>query len=236
LQLLHSEINVGLPKGTSKIYHAAPVWFIGENAVVGFGVTATKGVNLLFWNGQALKEPELKAVGKFKAAQIYFKDVTEINTKNLRRWLKKAAKDIWDFSTLRKRWERGQALGEVEIKKKTSKEIDSYINGFPKVVQKKLKEMRRTIRKAAPLAEEKIRYRIPTYFLNGNLVHYVAFNDHISFFPTSSGIRAFKSELSAYKTSTGTVQFQLDEPLPLALVTRIVKFRVEEEMGKHKRK
>ncbi len=85
------------------IYHGMPVWFIAGNAVVGYGVTAKKQVNLLFWNGQALKEPDLKAVGKFKAAQIQFGDVEEIDKKKLKKWLKKAGKDIWDFAGMRKK-------------------------------------------------------------------------------------------------------------------------------------
>ena len=99
-RLLRAEINSALPKATSKMYHAIPVWFIGENAVVGFSVTAKNGVNLLFWNGQALEEPELKAAGKFNAAQIQFQAVSEIDVKKLRRWLLKASKNIWDFSGL----------------------------------------------------------------------------------------------------------------------------------------
>ena len=102
--VLRKEIEGALPKADSKMYHAIPVWFIGENAVVGYYVTAKKGVNLLFWNGQALKEPELKPEGSFKAAQIQFQDVKDINKKNLRRWLKKASKKIWDFAGLRKKW------------------------------------------------------------------------------------------------------------------------------------
>lgn len=100
--LLRKEIEAALPKATARIYHSIPVWFIGENAVVGFNVTAKQKVNLLFWNGQALHEPDLKAVGKFKAAQILFQDKTEIDPKKLRQWLKKAGKDIWDFAGLRK--------------------------------------------------------------------------------------------------------------------------------------
>jgi len=102
-RLLTKEINSTLPKAHSKLYHRFPVWFIGENAVVGFRVTAKKGVNLLFWNGQSLGESELKAVGKFWAAQIQFQEVSEINVKNLRRWINKASKDIWDFASLRKK-------------------------------------------------------------------------------------------------------------------------------------
>jgi len=101
-KLLKSEIDAGLPKAKAKMYHRIPVWFIGENAVVGFRTTPKKGVSLLFWNGQALKEPELKACGSFEAAEIHFQEVGEINTKDLKRWLKKAGKDIWDFASLRR--------------------------------------------------------------------------------------------------------------------------------------
>lgn len=101
-RLLRKEIEVALPKATARIYHSIPVWFIGENAVVGISVTAKQKVNLLFWNGQALDEPDLKAVGKFKAAQIQFQDETEVDRKKLRQWLKKANKNIWDFAGLRK--------------------------------------------------------------------------------------------------------------------------------------
>ena len=115
---------------------------------------------------------------------------------------------------------------------KVSKDIDEYIAHFPKDVQQLLKKMRLTIRKAAPKAKEKISYCIPTFALDGNLVHFAAFKSHISFFPTPSGIKAFREELSAYKISTGTVQFPLDKPLPLGLISRIVKFRVKEQSRK----
>ena len=101
-KVLKKEIDAGLPKASSKIYHRIPVWFIGENAVVGFYVSAKKGVVLLFWNGQKLGEPELKKEGSFNAAQVIFQDVKEIKKKNLRRWLKKAGKKIWDFAGIRK--------------------------------------------------------------------------------------------------------------------------------------
>ena len=93
-----------------------------------------------------------------------------------------------------------------------------------------LRELRKTIKAAAPDAEEKISYQIPTFYLKGNLVHFGAFKDHISFFPTSSGTQAFKKELSVYKGAKGTVQFPLDKPMPLKLVSRIVKFRVAENL------
>jgi uncharacterized protein YdhG (YjbR/CyaY superfamily) len=124
----------------------------------------------------------------------------------------------------------------MAMNKITPKSIDDYIDRYPQKVQDLLKQMRRTIQKAAPQAKEKISYRIPTYTLNGNLVHFGAFKGHVSFFPTSSGISAFEKELSGYKTSRGTVQFPIDKPLPLALVSRIVKFRVKESLSKLKKK
>jgi len=92
--------------------------------------------------------------------------------------------------------------------------------------------MRRTIRKAAPEATEAISYQIPTFKLNGNLVHFAAFKNHVGFFPTSSGIAAFKKELSPYKGSKGSVQFPKDKPIPYDLVKRITEFRVKENLKK----
>jgi hypothetical protein len=93
---LRVEIDGALKKGVAKIWHGSPVWFIGENPVVGYNVTA-KGVALLFWNGQSFEEPELTVVGKFKAAQIKYADAAQIEVKALRRWLKKARTEIWDY-------------------------------------------------------------------------------------------------------------------------------------------
>jgi uncharacterized protein YdhG (YjbR/CyaY superfamily) len=106
--------------------------------------------------------------------------------------------------------------------------VDEYIRGFPTDVQRILNRLREAIRKAAPDAEEKISYRMPTFVLHGNLVHFAAYRNHIGFYPTSSGIEAFKQELSAYKWSKGSVQFPIDKPLPYELVRRIVRFRVAE--------
>ena len=114
--------------------------------------------------------------------------------------------------------------------------IDEYIAGFPVNIQKLLKEMRATIQKAAPKAEEAIKYAMPTFVLNGNLVHFAAFKNHIGFYPAPQGIEEFKKELSKYKGAKGSVQFPLDEPLPLSLVTRIVKFRVAKNLEKMKSK
>lgn len=106
--------------------------------------------------------------------------------------------------------------------------IDEYIAAFPSEVQKKLQKIRATIRKAAPDAEEAIKYQIPTFVLHGNLVHFAAFEKHIGFYPTPSGILQFRDELAAYKSARGSVQFPLDAPVPYTLITRIVKFRVKE--------
>ena len=99
---LVSEIRRCLPKSTARLSHGSPAWFIGENAVVGVSVKAKAGVTLLFWNGQAFKDQALIPVGQFKAAQLSFQAVGQVNTQTLRRLLKKAGKDIWDFASIRK--------------------------------------------------------------------------------------------------------------------------------------
>ncbi len=110
---------------------------------------------------------------------------------------------------------------------KSFKDIDSYIESYPKEVQVLLKEMRKTIKKAAPKAEEAFAYGIPTFkFKNKNLVHFGGFKDHVSFFPGPAGITAFKKHLAPYVVSKGTIQFPLDKKLPLSLITKIVKFRL----------
>ena len=115
-----------------------------------------------------------------------------------------------------------------------AKNIDEYIAGFPEEVQAILKRIRSTIKKAAPKAEEKISYQMPTFFLEGNLVHFAAFKSHIGFYPTPSGIEKFKKELSIYQGAKGSVQFPLDQPIPYDLITKIVKFRVKENLEKEK--
>jgi len=111
-----------------------------------------------------------------------------------------------------------------------TKTIDEYITGFPKEVQAILKKVRATIHKAAPKAEETINYGIPTFQLNGNLVHFAAFKSHIGFYPTPSGIKNFKKKLSIYEGAKGSVKFPLDKPIPYALITEIVQFRVKENL------
>ncbi len=112
--------------------------------------------------------------------------------------------------------------------------IDDYIKGYPKEVQTLLNQMRKTISKAAPKAEEAIKYGIPTYVLEGNLVHFGGAKKHIGFYPGAKAIIAFKKQLTQYNTSKGTIQFPLDQPLPLDLVTEIVKFRIKDNLEKAK--
>lgn len=114
--------------------------------------------------------------------------------------------------------------------------IDAYIAGFPENVQELLQRVRATLREAAPDAEETIGYGIPTLKLNGNLVHFAAFKSHIGFYPAPQGLDAFKEELAGYKGAKGSVQFPLDQPLPLDLIARITKYRVEQNRVKGKKK
>jgi uncharacterized protein YdhG (YjbR/CyaY superfamily) len=114
------------------------------------------------------------------------------------------------------------------MKSAAAKDIDEYIASYPRGVQEKLQKIRNIVRKAAPDAEEAIKYQIPTFVLHGNLVHFAAFENHIGFYPTPSAIEAFSSELTGYQRAKGSVQFPLDKPLPVGLIKRMVEFRIEE--------
>lgn len=114
--------------------------------------------------------------------------------------------------------------------------VDLYIAGFPKEVQKSLERLRATIIKAAPAAEETISYQMPAYKFNGMLVYFAGYKNHIGFYPGASGIKAFTKEIAGYKNAKGSVQFPIDKPLPLDLVSKIVKFRVKENIEKAKAK
>ena len=113
-----------------------------------------------------------------------------------------------------------------------AKDIDQYISGFPPEVQAILNQVRATIHQAAPEAKETIKYAIPTFELQGNLVHFAAFQKHLGFYPVPSGMAAFEQELAAYKQGKGSVQFPLNQAMPLDLITRIVQFRVAENEKK----
>jgi uncharacterized protein YdhG (YjbR/CyaY superfamily) len=112
--------------------------------------------------------------------------------------------------------------------RRTAGNIDEFIAGYPAEVQRILQEIRTIIRTAAPDAQEAIKYGIPTFVLNENLVHFAAFDRHIGFYPTPSGIDQFKDELSAYHSAKGSVQFPLDKPIPFSLIRKIVAFRVKQ--------
>jgi uncharacterized protein YdhG (YjbR/CyaY superfamily) len=120
----------------------------------------------------------------------------------------------------------------MESKKAGFTSIDEYIATFPEETQKKLQEIRATIKTTAPDAEEKISYQMPTFFLKGNLVHFAAFKKHIGFYPAPTGVEKFKKELSVYAGAKGSVQFPLDKPMPHNLISKIVKFRVKENLAK----
>jgi uncharacterized protein YdhG (YjbR/CyaY superfamily) len=119
------------------------------------------------------------------------------------------------------------------MKKQQAKTIDDYISGFPEEVQDVLNRVRETIRKSAPDAEETISYQIPTFRLNGNLVHFAAFKKHIGFYPTPSGMKHFQQDLSDFETAKGSVKFPLDKPIPFDLISKITTFRVREQQSGH---
>ena len=120
----------------------------------------------------------------------------------------------------------------MEAKKQKPTTIDEYIAQCPENVQPVLSKIRSVIKESAPGAVEKISYQMPTFYLNGNLVHFAAHREHIGFYPTPSGIAAFQKELSQYKGAKGSVQFPLDEPIPYELIGKIVKYRVSENLKK----
>ncbi|TCD03762.1 iron chaperone [Pedobacter psychroterrae] len=114
--------------------------------------------------------------------------------------------------------------------------IEAYISGFPKHIQEILEQIRSTIKSVAPDASEAIKYAIPTFILNGNLVHFAGYKNHIGLYPAPSGMKQFEEEIAMYKTGKGTLQFPIDQPMPLDLIARIVKFRVQENEAKTKKK
>lgn len=114
------------------------------------------------------------------------------------------------------------------MKGRVPEDIDEYIATFPSDVQKILQRIRKTIRKAAPEAAEAISYAIPTFKLNGNLIHFAAYRNHIGLYPAPRGVAEFKEELAEYEGGKGTLRFPLDQPVPYDLITRIVKYRIEE--------
>jgi uncharacterized protein YdhG (YjbR/CyaY superfamily) len=120
----------------------------------------------------------------------------------------------------------------MEQRKGGFSSIDEYIASFPEDIQALLETVRATIKAAAPDAVERIGYQMPTLALNGNLVYFAALKNHIGLYPTASGIEAFKGELASYEVTKGSVKFPINQPLPLELISRIVQFRVTENLSK----
>ena len=118
------------------------------------------------------------------------------------------------------------------MERTASKSIDEYIASFPPDVQEILEKIRTTIRNAAPGAQESISYGMPTFTLNGYLVYFAAYKNHIGFYPAPIGIEKFKNEISEYESGKGTLQFPLDKPIPYDLISEIVVFRVQENLAK----
>ena len=124
----------------------------------------------------------------------------------------------------------------MAMKQPTAADIDAYIAGFPPEIQENLQKIRAIVREEAPGAQEAIKYQMPTFVLDGNLVHFAAFQHHIGLYPTPSGTAAFQEELAPYKWAKGSIQFPLDKPIPYELIRRIVVFRVTETKEKAAKK
>jgi len=127
-------------------------------------------------------------------------------------------------------------MGSMAMNRVIPKRVPDYIALFPKGTRQLLRKMRATIKAAAPGAREKISYGIPAFTLEGNLVHFAGYGKHIGFYPGAGAVAAFKKEISQYESAKGSVQFPLDRPLPLALISRIVSFRVKQNLAKSKKK
>lgn len=125
-------------------------------------------------------------------------------------------------------------LFRIRTMESKAQDIDQYIAGFPEATRALLQQVRETIQKAAPEASETIKYGIPTFELKGNLVHFAGYKQHIGFYPTPSAMEAFTEALTNYKKAKGSVQFPLDQPLPLDLIEEMVVFRVKENLEKKK--
>ncbi|MFI8685305.1 iron chaperone [Rossellomorea sp. NPDC077527] len=124
----------------------------------------------------------------------------------------------------------------MEENKKSFTTVDEYISQFPENVQERLQSLREVITMTVPNAKEKISYQMPTFALHGNLVHFAAYKNHIGFYPTPSGINAFKDKMTEYKTAKASVQFPLNRPIPYELIREIVTFRVAENEEKAENK
>lgn len=121
----------------------------------------------------------------------------------------------------------------MQVNNNVHETVESYISSFSPEIQEILEKVRATIKEAAPDARERISYKMPAFLLNGALVYYAAYKRHVGFYPTASGIEAFKDELSEYKSAKGSIQFPIEKPIPYELISKIVKFRVGENIKKN---
>lgn len=243
--LLAKTICQTLPNAENKIWHAHPVWFLDGNPIVGYS-KLKNSIRLLFWSGQSFNEESLQNEGSFKAAEFRYTSAEQINTKDLKRWIKKAEAIQWDYKNIVKRRGKLEPLKGLSSTNKSQNaspygskkfsSIDEYHASFPESIQKKLSEIRRTIAQVAPLATEVISYNMPAFKLNGVLVYYAAHKEHIGFYPTSSPLKVFRDYLVKYKTSKGAIQFSFDKPLPKTLIKKIVKFRIAEDLERSRKK
>jgi uncharacterized protein YdhG (YjbR/CyaY superfamily) len=240
--LLANTIDIELTGAESKIWHAHPVWFIEGNPIVGYSKQKA-GIKLMFWSGADFEEVKLNLRGSsFKDASILYNSISDVNIKDLKRWLKKSKAIQWDYKNIVKRKGKLELLkGNIELttnKKKSPygkvkfNTIDEYHQTFSVSIQQKLNQLRSNIIQAAPQTKEGISYNMPAFKLHTVLVYYAVHKEHIGFYPTPTPITFFKQELSSYSTSKGAIQFPLNKPLPLALIKKIVKFRVHEDIEK----
>jgi uncharacterized protein YdhG (YjbR/CyaY superfamily) len=185
----------------------------------------------MFWSGVDFAEEKLNVRGeKFKEASIFYNNISDINIKDLKRWLLKSKEIQWDYKNIVKRKGVLEPLKGLESQNKSKKlspygpkkfsSIDDYHLTFPKDVQIILQKLRKQIKKTAPKAEELISYNMPAFKLHSVPVYYAAYKEHIGFYPTPSPIKFFKEDLKKYKTSKGAIQFPLNEPLPMALIKK----------------
>jgi len=246
--LLSKTICNYLPEAENKIWHAHPVWFLDGNPIVGYS-KLKNCIRLLFWSGQSFEEKALQKEGSFKAAEVRYTSVDQIDTNDLKHWIGKAETIQWDYKNLIKRKGRLGPLKGIILKTtsklpspgkaspygvKKFKTIDEYHEAYPEDIKTILQQLRQTIKQTAPQAVEVISYNMPAFKINKVLVYYAVHKEHIGFYPTPLPITFFKAELVKYSTSKGAIQFLINKPLPTRLIKKIVKFRITEDIEKSK--
>lgn len=242
--LIAKTICSNLPQAENKIWHAHPVWFLDGNPIVGYS-KLKNNIRLLFWSGQSFEDKTLQSEGSFKAAEMRYSVIAQVDTKHLVRLLKQAEEIQWDYKNLIKRKGKLEPLKGIVTAASTRRQspygvkkfktIDEYHASHSVDIQIILTKLRKTITDAAPDAVEIISYNMPAFRLNKILVYYAVHKEHIGFYPTPFPITFFKDALSNYTTSKGAIQLSLKKPLPTALIKKIVMFRVKEDMQKSKK-